>query len=47
MEGERKANMAGGQTPLNVGQSIVFLWPDLTNPHVSTMPVNNVVGSLA
>jgi hypothetical protein len=24
MEGERKANMVGGKTPLNVGQSIVF-----------------------
>jgi hypothetical protein len=47
MEGERKANMAGGKTPLNVGQSIVFSRPDLTDFPVSTMPINNVVDSLA
>nr|TKR65935.1 hypothetical protein D5086_0000315640 [Populus alba] len=47
MKGERKANMAGGKTPLNVGQSIVFSRPDLTDFPVSTMLVNNVVDSLA
>ncbi|KAG6780350.1 hypothetical protein POTOM_013204 [Populus tomentosa] len=39
MEGERKADMVGGQTPLTVGQSIVFSWLYLTDSSVSTMPV--------
>nr|TKR89906.1 hypothetical protein D5086_0000238650 [Populus alba] len=37
MEGERKADMVGGQTPLTVGQSIVFSWLYLTDSSVSTM----------
>ncbi|KAG6780311.1 hypothetical protein POTOM_013165 [Populus tomentosa] len=45
MEGERKADMVGGQTPLTGGQSIVFSRLDLTDSSVSTMPVNNVVDS--
>jgi len=47
MEGERKADMVGGQTPLSGGQSIVFSRLDLTDSSVSTMPVNNVVDSSA
>jgi hypothetical protein len=47
MEGERKADMVGGQTPLTGGQSIVFSRLDLTDSSVSTMPVNNVVDSSA
>ncbi|KAJ7002789.1 hypothetical protein NC653_008105 [Populus alba x Populus x berolinensis] len=45
MEGERKADMIGGQTPLTGGQSIVFSRLDLTDSSVSTMPVNKVVDS--
>ncbi|KAG6780345.1 hypothetical protein POTOM_013199 [Populus tomentosa] len=45
MEGERKADMVGGQTPLTVGQSIVFSCLYLTDSDVSTMPMNNVVDS--
>jgi hypothetical protein len=47
MEGERKADMVGGQTPLTAGQSVVFFQHDLTDSSVSTMPVNNVVDSSA